>query len=211
MTDTARRTKWREKQAQRTRTVTLDAAPKGKLKALGGAIRDEWNGRLLNLVASALPVNQTAGDTEANEAATAILSGMVDIKPADPVEGMLIAQLVVANEAALAMYRRAWQQPPEYFEARAKCLSLADKATRTVALLTERLDQHRGRGQQQITVKHVTVNADQAVVADQVVGGKIDPISAAKLVTSTADKPMKIIEPKSTEPVPVEGGGSKPK
>jgi hypothetical protein len=46
------------------------------------------------------------------------------------------------------------------------------RSSRTVALLTERLDQHRGRGQQQITVKHVTVNADQAVVADQIVTDK---------------------------------------
>ena len=37
------------------------------------------------------------------------------------------------------------------------------------------LDRHRGKGQQQITVKHVTVNADQAVVADTVVGGSRDP------------------------------------
>jgi hypothetical protein len=51
-------------------------------------------------------------------------------------------------------------------EVRTKYLALADKAARTVAMLTERLDHHRGRGQQQITVKHVTVNADQASVAD---------------------------------------------
>ena len=38
----------------------------------------------------------------------------------------------------------------------------------TVMMLTERLDHHRGRGQQQITVKHVTVNADQAVVAENI-------------------------------------------
>jgi hypothetical protein len=41
-----------------------------------------------------------------------------------------------------------------------------------VGILTERLDQHRGRGQQQITVKHVTVNADQALVADTITTGK---------------------------------------
>jgi hypothetical protein len=33
-------------------------------------------------------------------------------------------------------------------------------------MLTERLDHHRGRGQQQITVKHVTVNAEQAIVGN---------------------------------------------
>ena len=64
--------------------------------------------RLLTIVASALPVNQAA-DTEADEAATAALSGMVDMKPADPIEGVLIGQLVVASEAALSMYPRAWQ------------------------------------------------------------------------------------------------------
>ena len=41
-------------------------------------------------------------------------------------------------------------------------------------MLTERLDHHRGRGQQQITVKHVTTNnvtADQAIIADSVTTG----------------------------------------
>src|SRR5215510_1421266 len=138
-----------------TINVDLDAGPKGKLKRLGGADRDEWNSRLTNLVASALPVNHENMEAQ-TEAATAALAGLADMKPADPVEAILIGQLIVANEAALTMYRRAWQQPSEYFEARTRYLALADKATRTVALLAERLDQHRGRGQQQIVVKHVT-------------------------------------------------------
>src|SRR5215217_230491 len=81
---------------------------------------------------------------------------------------------MAANEASLAMCRRGWSQPPEHFEARAKYLQLADKAARTVMMLTERLDHHRGRGQQQITVKHVTTNnvmADQAIIADSVTTG----------------------------------------
>jgi hypothetical protein len=92
------------------------------------------------------------------------------------------ARLVVANEAALDLYRRAWAcDPSHYFEAHTKYLQLADKASRTVALLTERLDQHRGRGQQQIIVKHVTVNADQAVVTDQLVSGGSKNASTAAL------------------------------
>ena len=43
---------------------------------------------------------------------------------------------------------------------------MADNAPRTLVILTERLDRHRGAGQQQITVKHVTVNADNAIVGD---------------------------------------------
>ena len=81
---------------------------------------------------------------------------------------MLSAQMIAANTAALDMYRRAWIDE-QSFDVRTKYLALADKAARTVAVLAEALDRHRGRGQQQITVKHVTVNADQAVVADQVV------------------------------------------
>jgi hypothetical protein len=81
---------------------------------------------------------------------------------------MLSAQMIAANTAALDMYRRAWIDE-QSFDVRTKHLALADKAARTVAVLAEALDRHHGRGQQQITVKHVTVNADQAVVADQVV------------------------------------------
>ena len=91
---------------------------------------------------------------------------MIDLKSADPIEGMLVSQLVVAHEGAMAMYSKAWSQPPEYFEARTRYLQLADKAQRTVVMLTERIDHHRGRGQQQITVRHVTVNADQAIVGN---------------------------------------------
>src|SRR4051812_49945364 len=69
------------------------------------------------------------------------------------------------------MYRKGWAQPPEYFQARTKYLQLADKAARTLVLLTERLDHHRGRGQQQIVVKHVTVNAEQAMVAETITTG----------------------------------------
>ncbi len=78
-------------------------------------------------------------------------------------------------------------------------------------MLTERLDQHRGRGQQQITVKHVTVNADQAVVADQVVNGRTKEASTAALLTSSTDKPIRLIEPVQRQTVCVEGGGSEEK
>ena len=62
-----------------------------------------------------------------DEANTAILSGMVDMRPADPIEGIPIGQIIAANEAALKMHRLAWAQPPECFEARMKYLAQADK------------------------------------------------------------------------------------
>ncbi|WP_295844936.1 hypothetical protein [Tardiphaga sp.] len=143
------------------RTVTLDPNPKGELKALAGSNDDKWNLRLANLV-----VEACAAKTD--ESTTAMCRAMVSLAPADPVEGIIVAQLLAANEASLSMYRLAWAQPPEYFQARAKYMQLADKASRTALMLTERLDHHRGRGQQQIVVKHVTVNADQAMVAETI-------------------------------------------
>ena len=170
--------------------IAIDPTPKRELKALGGGDRDQWNERLIGLVAKALPVNQE--NVEAvSDVGSAVMAGVADMNPTDPIEGILISQLAVANETALTLYRRAWAcNPADYFEAHTKYLQLADKASRTVPLLSEPLDHHRGRGQQHITVKHVTVNADQAVVADQIVRGK-----EAALLASGIEKPMESVEP----------------
>jgi len=192
--------------------IKIDAAPQGKWKALGGGDRDQWNERLSDLVIGALPVNQANAEAVSN-AGSGVAAGIVDMKPADPVEGILISQLVVANEAALKLYQLAWLNNAEYFEASAKYLQLANNATRTVAMLTERLDHHRNQGKQQIVVQHTTtVNANQAVVTDSVVTGKQnDASSSAKLLAAVTDKPIEFIEPTQKETEPVGGGGTKAK
>jgi hypothetical protein len=190
--------------------IQIEHSPKGKWKVVGGGDRDQWNDRLLNLVTRALPVDQYNADA-VSHAGSAVAAGTVDMNLADPIEGILVAQLVVANEAALSMYRRAWACPPDhYFEAHTKYLQLADKASRTVARLTERLDQHRGRGHQQIVVKHVTVNADQAMVAESIVAGNVPREETSLLAATGADSPMQILEPTQKEAVPT-GGGTKSK
>jgi hypothetical protein len=138
----------------------------GSIKDIGGGESEVWNHRQMRLLVSALPGVNVADKKSIGEVGTAVVSGVMDLKPKDPIEGMLLSQIVVAHEAALDMYRRAWAQPPEYFEARCRYLQMADKAQRTVAVLTERLDRHRGAGQQSITVRHVTVNADNAIVGN---------------------------------------------
>jgi hypothetical protein len=80
-------------------------------------------------------------------------------------------------------------------------------------MLTERLDQHRGRGQQQITVKHVTTNnvtADQAIIADSVTTGGARNVSPA-LLAANSEAPRPILsETRMPDPVGV-GGGTKSK
>jgi hypothetical protein len=177
------------------RHIGIDPKPKGNLKSIGGADHDDWNDWLALSTAGALPVDHR-DERAATKAMTAVYSGMIDLKPADPVEGILISQLMAANQALLSMYRRAWAQPAEYLEARLRYLSMADKAARTVSMLTERLDHHRGRGQQQIVVKHVTVNADQAVVTDTVVTRKLPGNTAPSpaCLTDAGEKPMPALD-----------------
>ena len=198
------------KPKEEVRTLELDPDPKGKLKLLGGSRSDDWNMRLVNLVGNSLPIDHSNREL-ANEASKAVLQATADISPADPVEGILIAQLMAANEASLAMYRKGWAQPPEYFQARTKYLQLADKAARTVMLLTERLDHHRGRGQQQITVKHVTTNnvtAEQAIIADSVTtGGSARGNISPALLAVSPEAPMPVLDQKGL-PELVRGGGS---
>ena len=108
------------------------------------------------------------------------------------------------------MYERAWMQPSEYFEARTRYLALADKAARTVVLLTERLDHHRGRAQQKIVVQHVTTNnvtADQAVITDSLVTNKPASNAALEVVTASDAKPMPTLDvTRELDMVGVRGG-----
>ena len=90
-----------DKVTEQTRTVELDPSPKAKLSSIGGSDRDEWNGRLANLVVNAVP--NSSDKNQKDELATAVISGLVDMKPADPIEGILIGQIIAANEAAMRL------------------------------------------------------------------------------------------------------------
>jgi hypothetical protein len=187
--------------------IVIETKP-GHHKDIGGGESDKWNFRQMQLILSALPGASARDKKSAGEIGSAVMSGLMDVKPTDPVEGMLTSQMIVAHEAALDMYRRAWAQPPEYFDARCRYLQMADKAQRTLALLTERLDRHRGAGQQQITVKHVTVNADNAIVGDinQAPGGGT-PADIEDQPHAIAHSPQPTLwsENPQREPLPVAG------
>jgi hypothetical protein len=165
---------------------------KATLKEIGGGDDNFWNSRIGHCLFAALP-----GITPENtpDASRATMSGLLDIKSVDPIEGMLASQIIAAHETSMYLRQLAWV-PEQHFVVQTKYLELAEKAARTMAVLMERLDQHRGRGQQQITVKHVTVNADQAVVADTITSDR-PSLSAAEprnnLLTAGKQRPMDIL------------------
>ncbi len=91
----------------KTVDVVLDPnSSKGDFKLLGGGEADEWNRRINDLTINALPIAPSNNRKRATEVALAVSYGAMEIAPADPIEGILIAQLMMANEASLAMYRR---------------------------------------------------------------------------------------------------------
>src|SRR3954447_24850094 len=103
------------------------------------------------------------------EAAFAAMRG---IAPADPLEGMLAAQMVAVHEAAMEAFRRA-ALAEQTFAGREIGLKYGAKLSRTYAALVETLDRHRGKGQPQVVrVERVTVEAGgQAIVGTVSQGG----------------------------------------
>jgi hypothetical protein len=94
----------------------------------------------------------------------ATLAALEAIAPTDGIEGMLATQMVATHEAAMECLRRAMISE-QSFEGRDVNLKHAQKLLQIYARQMEALDKHRGRGQQKITVEHVTVQAGgQAIV-----------------------------------------------
>jgi hypothetical protein len=174
--------------------VAQGESPKLRHKAFGGGDNDSWNCGVANRMAGALPAFHSP---DFAEAARACLQGLRGVKPNDPIEGMLASQIIAAHEAAMHLRRLAWH-PDQSFVVQTRYLELAEKAARTMAMLTERLDQHRSRGQQQITVRHVNVNADQALVAGSITTSESQKSSptrpAGELLTTGGQRAMEMLE-----------------
>ena len=119
-----------------------------------------------NLLAGSI-VNQAIStfcryDPEKSNASLAV-AALREIAPKDSFEGMLAAQMVGIHNLAMACLGRAAKG--DHPEIVARNIELATKLTRTFTAQVEALNRHRGKGQQKVTVEHVTVNAGgQAIV-----------------------------------------------
>lgn len=96
------------------------------------------------------------------------------LQPADGAEGMLAMQMVGTHDAALECLRRA-ALPNQTFEGRDLALK---HAQRLMALYTQQLttlNKHRGKGQQKVTVEHVTVEHGGQAIVGTVEAGQRGP------------------------------------
>ena len=144
--------------------LTKDPAQQpGRLKVLGGSASDDWNNILANQVMQTLWVKHSDEETIDRQLA-ATTAALIGVGPKDELEGMLVAQLIAAHNAAMECHRRAMLSE-QTFEGRRENLNQANRLSRTYATLLEALNRHRGKGQQKVTVEHVHVHSGgQAVV-----------------------------------------------
>jgi hypothetical protein len=95
------------------------------------------------------------------------------IDPQDELEGMLAAEMVATHHAAIDCLRRA-MIPEQSLPARDVNLKHAARLLAIYARQLEVLDKHRGKGQQQMTVRYVNVGSGgQAVIGNVKTGGSV--------------------------------------
>lgn len=155
----------RKPAANAPKTVVADDPDdrKGRLKNIGGSQWDHRNNVLANQAVQGLWLKNSSSE-ERDKQLSATVAALIGIAPKDELEGMMAAQLVAADNAAMECYRRA-MIGEQTFEGRRENLNQANKLSRTWAALLDALNKHRGRGQQKVTVEHVHVHAGgQAVV-----------------------------------------------
>jgi hypothetical protein len=153
----------RERRSQETfEKLLMDAAGVSHLAA---------SQMMVNQVAATVWRPETYTTKEHQDASHNTFAQLLAYAPKDALEGMLVSQMVASHNAAMECVRRA-QLTGQTFDGRDQSLKHAAKLMAIFTRQVEALDKHRNRGQQKITVEHVTVNAGgQAIVGGVDLGG----------------------------------------
>jgi len=143
----------------------------GKLKKIGGSRNDTWNELLYDQIVGSSWIKRRSPEQE-KQLMYATLGALIDIKPADPIEGMLVSQMIATQSAVMECYRLA-SLPNQQFICQQSYLKQAGQLSRTFATLAESLNRHRGKGHQQnVIVKYVTVEAGAQAIVGNVTGSE---------------------------------------
>lgn len=111
-------------------------------------------------------VSPSASPEERNALLVKAIDMFNDFKVEDGIEGMMAVQMIGTHHAIVECLRRA-MIPDQPLNAQKVCLSQAERLMGLYARHLAALDKHRGRGQQNITVKHVNVaSGGQAIVGN---------------------------------------------
>ena len=147
------------------RSYTLQLDDPSDLVALTEATGTANLGLMQNLISQQARVTLAQGTSDL-EGTNASLAAMHGIKPQDELEGMLAAQMVAVHTMAMEMAKRTMIEDQTYEGVNAN-INRTTKLMRTFTTQIEALQKYRTKGQQKITVQHVTVaDGGQAVVGD---------------------------------------------
>jgi hypothetical protein len=184
-----------EAEAHKKSQASTEAVPdtEAMLKAATGCSDESLGIALLVQATSSFTALTHAQHQEALQNGVAALIG---VAPRDGVEGMLATQMIAAHSAAMDCQRRAHAEGLS-IEAREQNLKYAAKFMTVFARQVEALAKHRGKGQPELTVGNVNVNAGgQAIVGH--LAGAASGTSAAR--AQSADPPTS--SPPTLEPAP---------
>ncbi len=136
--------------------------------SLGGAKSDQWNTILGAQVVQSIWTEHSDEATRSMQIDAAV-AALEEFAPRDVLEGMMVAQMLAAHNAAMECYRRA-MIGEQTLEGRNSNLNQANKLSRTSAALLDALNKHRGKSQQRVTVDHVHVHAGGRAVVGRIEG-----------------------------------------
>ena len=140
------------------------------MQAATGSPSIAFQSELLNQVMVSVWAPEWKSVEEKAQAMQAAYDALQRIAPRSELEGMLATQMIATQNAAIECLRRAMTEG-QTLAGRDQNLKHATKLLGTYERQLAALDKHRGKGQQKITVEHLTVQAGgQAIVGNVGVG-----------------------------------------
>lgn len=172
---------------------TLMVSPEG-LEAASGSKSAEFHSELLDQVTASLWLPEWKTTDQKVRAAKAAYAALQQIAPRNELEGMLAAQMISTHNAAMECLRRAMMEG-QTFGGRDQNLKHAAKLLGIYERQLAALDKHRGKGQQKITVEHVTVEAGGQAIVGNVetkapAGGQAQAATPAALTDERASEAL---------------------
>jgi hypothetical protein len=137
-----------------------------ELKSLHGALGAKSQEMALHLVNQIANVVHNSSENDPSKSIALGVTLQHAIQPKDELEALLAAQMVGTHHLAMRFLARA-TLPDQTVDIINANVERATKMMRTFTSQMEALNRYRGKGQQKVTVEHVTVNqGGQAVIGN---------------------------------------------
>jgi hypothetical protein len=143
--------------------IVVDQEMTKFMAEISGSVSEKFTSVLINQVLRTLWLREADKESK-NDQIAATIAAMQAIRPRDPLEGMLTAQMIATHNAVMQCLHQAVALKA-YPQRQQENLNMANKLTRSYTMQMEALNRHRGKGQQKVTVEHVHVHSGgQAIV-----------------------------------------------